>query len=96
MADEGCKYAFMEVSSHSVAQKRIGGLKFVGGIFTNLTRDHLDYHKTVENYLKAKKAFFDGLPKTAFALTNLDDKNGFGHDSKYQSKGTHLFAAQLE
>lgn len=76
MANEGCKYAFMEVSSHSVAQKRIGGLKFAGGIFTNLTRDHLDYHKTVENYLKAKKAFFDGLPKTAFALTNADDKNG--------------------
>ena len=76
MADDGCKYAFMEVSSHSVAQKRIGGLKFAGGIFTNLTRDHLDYHKTVENYLKAKKAFFDELPKTAFALTNADDKNG--------------------
>ena len=76
MADEGCKYAFMEVSSHSVAQKRIGGLKFTGGIFTNLTRDHLDYHKTVDNYLKAKKAFFDGLSKNAFALTNLDDKNG--------------------
>ena len=76
MADEGCKYAFMEVSSHSVAQKRIGGLKFAGGIFTNLTRDHLDYHKTVDNYLKAKKAFFDGLSKNAFALTNLDDKNG--------------------
>ena len=76
MADEGCKYAFMEVSSHSVAQKRIGGLKFAGGIFTNLTRDHLDYHKAVENYLKAKKAFFDELPKTAFALTNADDKNG--------------------
>lgn len=77
MADEGCKYAFMEVSSHSIAQKRIGGLKFAGGIFTNLTRDHLDYHKTVENYLKAKKAFFDNLPKTAFALTNIDDKNGW-------------------
>ena len=76
MADEGCKYAFMEVSSHSVAQKRIGGLTFAGGIFTNLTRDHLDYHKTVDNYLKAKKAFFDNLPKSAFALTNLDDKNG--------------------
>lgn len=76
MADEGCKYAFMEVSSHSVAQKRIGGLKFAGGIFTNITRDHLDYHKTFDNYLKAKKAFFDGLPKTAFALTNEDDKNG--------------------
>ena len=76
MADEGCKYAFMEVSSHSVAQKRIGGLKFAGGIFTNITRDHLDYHKTFENYLTAKKAFFDNLPKTAFALTNADDKNG--------------------
>ena len=76
MADEGCKYVFMEVSSHSIAQKRISGLKFAGGIFTNLTRDHLDYHKTVENYLKAKKAFFDGLSKSAFALTNLDDRNG--------------------
>lgn len=76
MADEGCKYVFMEVSSHSVAQKRISGLRFAGGIFTNLTRDHLDYHKTVENYLKAKKAFFDRLPRNAFALTNLDDKNG--------------------
>ncbi len=76
IADSGCKYVFMEVSSHSIAQKRISGLKFAGGIFTNLTRDHLDYHKTVENYLKAKKAFFDGLPKTAFAITNADDKNG--------------------
>ena len=76
MADEGCKYAFMEVSSHSIDQKRIGGLKFAGGIFTNLTRDHIDYHKTFENYLKAKKTFFDNLPKTAFALTNADDKNG--------------------
>ena len=76
MADEGCKYVFMEVSSHSVAQKRIGGLKFAGGIFTNLTRDHLDYHGTVDNYLKAKKTFFDNLSKKAFALINLDDKNG--------------------
>ena len=76
MADEGCKYAFMEVSSHAIAQKRINGLKFRGGIFTNLTRDHLDYHKTVENYLKAKKKFFDDMPKSAFCLTNLDDKNG--------------------
>ena len=76
MADEGCKYVFMEVSSHAVSQKRIGGLAFAGGIFTNLTRDHLDYHKTVDNYLKAKKTFFDNLSKTAFALTNLDDKNG--------------------
>ena len=76
MADEGCEYAFMEVSSHSVAQHRIGGLTFAGGIFTNLTRDHLDYHKTFENYRDAKKAFFDSLPKTAFAITNADDKNG--------------------
>lgn len=76
MADSGCKYVFMEVSSHAVAQRRISGLKFAGGIFTNLTRDHLDYHKTVENYLKAKKRFFDDLPKSAFSLTNLDDKNG--------------------
>ncbi|MBR2380746.1 MAG: UDP-N-acetylmuramoyl-L-alanyl-D-glutamate--2,6-diaminopimelate ligase [Paraprevotella sp.] len=76
MADEGCEYAFMEVSSHSVAQHRIGGLKFAGGIFTNLTRDHLDYHKTFENYRDAKKAFFDALPKDAFAVTNVDDKNG--------------------
>ena len=76
MVDAGCEYAFMEVSSHSVEQRRIAGLQFRGGIFTNLTRDHLDYHKTVENYLKAKKRFFDELPKTAFALTNADDKNG--------------------
>ena len=76
MADEGCKYVFMECSSHAIVQKRIGGLKYAGGIFTNLTRDHLDYHKTVENYLKAKKMFFDGLQKDAFMVTNLDDKNG--------------------
>lgn len=76
MAGEGCKYVFMEVSSHSVAQHRIGGLTFAGGIFTNLTRDHMDYHKTVDNYLRAKKAFFDGLPKEAFVVTNADDKNG--------------------
>lgn len=76
MVEAGCQYAFMEVSSHSVHQKRIGGLRFCGGIFTNLTRDHLDYHKTFENYRDAKKAFFDGLPKDAFAITNADDKNG--------------------
>ena len=76
MVDEGCEYAFMEVSSHAIAQNRIAGLTFAGGIFTNLTRDHLDYHGTVENYLKAKKLFFDNLPKDAFAVTNLDDKNG--------------------
>ena len=76
MADEGCEYAFMEVSSHSAAQHRIGGLTFAGGIFTNLTRDHLDYHKTFENYRDAKKAFFDALPREAFAVTNADDRNG--------------------
>ena len=76
MVEEGCAFAFMEVSSHSADQKRIGGLDFDGGIFTNLTRDHMDYHKTVENYLKAKKSFFDGLKKEAFAISNLDDKNG--------------------
>ena len=76
MVAAGCQYAFMECSSHAIAQQRIGGLKFAGGIFTNLTRDHLDYHKTVENYRDAKKAFFDMLPKGAFAITNADDKNG--------------------
>ncbi|MBP5257396.1 MAG: UDP-N-acetylmuramoyl-L-alanyl-D-glutamate--2,6-diaminopimelate ligase [Prevotella sp.] len=76
MVAEGCEYAFMECSSHAIAQKRIGGLYFQGGIFTNLTRDHLDYHKTFENYRDAKKAFFDALPKKAFAIINADDKNG--------------------
>ena len=76
MVESGCEYAFMEVSSHSVAQERIAGLHFAGGIFTNLTHDHLDYHKTMANYRNAKKKFFDNLPDSAFALTNLDDKNG--------------------
>jgi UDP-N-acetylmuramoyl-L-alanyl-D-glutamate--2,6-diaminopimelate ligase len=76
MVEAGCEYAFMECSSHAIAQKRIGGLKFAGGIFTNLTRDHLDYHGTFENYRDAKKAFFDGLDKDAFAIINADDKNG--------------------
>ncbi len=76
MVDAGCEYAFMECSSHAIAQKRIGGLNFAGGIFTNLTRDHLDYHGTFENYRDAKKAFFDGLGKDAFAIINADDKNG--------------------
>lgn len=76
MVEIGCQYAFMEVSSHAVVQKRIFGLHFAGGIFTNLTRDHLDYHLTVDAYLKAKKLFFDMLPDQAFALTNLDDKTG--------------------
>ncbi|MCM1441597.1 MAG: Mur ligase family protein, partial [Roseburia sp.] len=76
MVDAGCTYAAMEVSSHAAHQHRIAGLEFTGGIFSNLTRDHLDYHKTVEAYLNAKKSFFDILPKTAFALTNIDDKVG--------------------
>lgn len=76
MVDEGCEYAFMEVSSHATDQKRIAGLNFSGGIFSNLTRDHLDYHGSVENYMKAKKAFFDMLDSNAFALINEDDKSG--------------------
>lgn len=76
MVNEGCDYAFMEVSSHAVDQKRIAGLQFAGGIFTNLTHDHLDYHKTFDNYLAAKKKFFDDLPSDAFALVNADDKTG--------------------
>ena len=76
MTAAGCEYVFMECSSHAIAQQRIGGLRFAGGLFTNLTRDHLDYHKTFENYRDAKKAFFDMLDKDAFAITNLDDKNG--------------------
>ena len=76
MADEGCDYAFMEVSSHAVVQQRIGGLTFAGGLFTNLTRDHLDYHKTFEAYRDAKKGFFDMLPKGSFAIINADDRNG--------------------
>lgn len=76
MVEKGCSYAAMEVSSHAAHQHRIAGLTFAGGIFTNLTRDHLDYHKTVQAYLEAKKSFFDGLPADAFALTNADDKTG--------------------
>ncbi len=76
MVEAGCEYAFMEVSSHACVQHRIDGLTFKGGIFSNLTRDHLDYHKTVENYMNAKKMFFDALPKDAFAIVNIDDKAG--------------------
>ena len=76
MVEAGCEYAFMEVSSHACSQHRIDGLQFAGGIFTNLTRDHLDYHKTVDNYIAAKKSFFDSLPVQAFALVNIDDKVG--------------------
>lgn len=76
MVKAGCDYCFMEVSSHAIAQHRIAGLSFVGGVFTNLTHDHLDFHKTFDAYLKAKKSFFDVLPKSAFALVNIDDKHG--------------------
>jgi len=76
MVNQGCEYAFMEVSSHAIDQKRIAGLNFKGGVFTNITLDHLDYHKTFDKYIKAKKGFFDSLNKNAFALTNIDDKNG--------------------
>lgn len=76
MVTEGCTYCFMEVSSHAVAQRRIEGLTFTGAVFSNITHDHLDFHKTFDNYIKAKKQFFDSLPKSAFALTNADDKNG--------------------
>lgn len=76
MVEEGCEYAAMEVSSHAADQHRIAGLTFAGGVFTNLTRDHLDYHKTFDAYLAAKKSFFDMLPAEAFALTNIDDKVG--------------------
>ncbi len=76
MVEKGCEYCFAEVSSHGIVQQRVAGLTFAGGIFTNLTHDHLDYHGTYVEYLKAKKTFFDNLPKNAFALTNADDKNG--------------------
>ena len=92
MADAGCEYAFMEVSSHSIAQKRISGLHFAGGIFTNLTRDHLDYHKTVENYLRAKKKFFDDMPQEAFSLTNADDRNGL---VMTQNTRSHVYTYSL-
>ncbi len=76
MVDEGCEYCFMECSSHAIVQHRIGGLRFVGGLFTNITHEHLDYHKTFAEYIRAKKSFFDALPKSAFALVNADDRNG--------------------
>jgi UDP-N-acetylmuramoyl-L-alanyl-D-glutamate--2,6-diaminopimelate ligase len=76
MVDKGCTHAFMEVSSHAVHQHRIAGLEFSGGIFTNITHDHLDYHKTFDEYIRVKKHFFDGLPSTAFSISNMDDRNG--------------------
>ena len=102
MVEAGCQYAFMEVSSHSVDQRRIAGLKFAGGIFTNLTRDHIDYHKTFDNYLKAKKRFFDELPKGAFAIVNADDKNGMvmlqntkADKKSYSVRGLADFTARI-
>jgi UDP-N-acetylmuramoyl-L-alanyl-D-glutamate--2,6-diaminopimelate ligase len=102
MLDAGCDYCFMEVSSHAVSQHRIEGLTFAGGVFSNLTHDHLDFHKTFDAYLKAKKAFFDGLPKSAFALTNIDDKNGVvmlqntkAHKKTYALKQLADFKAKI-
>lgn len=92
MLDSNCKYCFMEVSSHAVDQSRIAGIHFTGGIFTNITHDHLDYHKTFENYLKAKKRFFDELPADAFALTNIDDRNG---DVMLQNTKAHKYSYAL-
>jgi UDP-N-acetylmuramoyl-L-alanyl-D-glutamate--2,6-diaminopimelate ligase len=102
MVEVGCDYCFMEVSSHAVAQYRIAGLEFTGGVFTNLTHDHLDFHKTFDAYLKAKKAFFDGLHKSAFALVNVDDKNGrvmlqntAAHKKSYALKNDADFKAKI-
>jgi len=102
MVAKGCDYCFMEVSSHAIAQARIEGLNFEGGIFTNITHDHLDFHKTFDNYIKAKKAFFDGLNKSAFALTNADDKNGMvmlqntaAHKKTYGLKSMTDFKAKI-
>ncbi|MDA9555061.1 UDP-N-acetylmuramoyl-L-alanyl-D-glutamate--2,6-diaminopimelate ligase [Pelobium sp.] len=102
MLAQGCDYCFMEVSSHAVAQYRIEGLTFTGAIFTNITHDHLDFHLTFDNYLKAKKAFFDGLTSSAFALTNADDKNGLvmlqntkAHKKTYGMKSLTDFKAKI-
>lgn len=102
MVESGCDYCFMEVSSHAMAQSRTEGLTFAGGIFTNLTHDHLDFHKTFDAYLKAKKSFFEGLGKQAFALTNIDDKNGIvmlqntgAHRKTYGLKNIADFKAKI-
>ena len=102
MVQQGCDYCFMEVSSHAVVQHRIEGLKFSGAIFSNLTHDHLDYHKTFENYRDAKKLFFDGLGKNAFALTNADDRNGLvmlqntaAHKKSYGLKNMADYRAKI-
>jgi UDP-N-acetylmuramoyl-L-alanyl-D-glutamate--2,6-diaminopimelate ligase len=102
MVEEGCEFCFMEVSSHSVVQHRISGLTFTGGVFTNITHDHLDYHGTFKEYIKAKKGFFDGLGKDAFALTNADDKNGMvmlqntlAHKASYAMKTPADFKVKI-
>lgn len=102
MVDEGCDYCFMEVSSHAVVQQRIAGLRFAGGIFSNITHDHLDFHGTFEHYIKAKKKFFDNLDRFAFALTNIDDRNGavmlqntFAHKKTYGLKNMADFKAKI-
>jgi UDP-N-acetylmuramoyl-L-alanyl-D-glutamate--2,6-diaminopimelate ligase len=102
MVESGCDYCFMEVSSHAVSQNRIEGLEFTGGVFSNLTHDHLDFHKTFDSYLKAKKGFFDTLGKSAFALTNADDKNGSvmlqntkAHKKTYGLKNIADFKAKI-
>lgn len=102
MIEEGCDYCFMEVSSHAVVQQRIAGLKFTGAIFTNITHDHLDFHKTFSSYIKAKKKFFDDLDTAAFALTNEDDRNGqvmlqntFAHKKSYGLHSGADFSARI-
>src|SRR5690606_433799 len=102
MVEAGCDYCFMEVSSHAIVQQRIAGLNFAGGIFSNITHDHLDFHKTFDEYIKAKKTFFDGLDRFAFALSNADDKNGmvmlqntFAHKKTYGIKSMADFKAKV-
>lgn len=102
MVEQGCDYCFMEVSSHAVVQQRIAGLHFAGGVFTNITHDHLDFHETFDNYIKAKKSFFDNLDRSAFALINVDDRNGnvmlqntFAHSKTYALRSMADFKVKI-